>query len=317
MISGDRRNVIAFSPSSNRQERYRWGVVNVNVRLGPILVLGATGRQGGAVARQLLHRGVAVRAFVRDLTRPETPQLRHLGAEIAVGDLNTPASLDSAMRGVRGVYSVQSWEDGVATEMRQGALVAETAQRHDLDLVVYSSVAAADRDTGVPHFESKFVIEQRILDLGLEATILRPVYFMENFLQPAALDAVTGGKLRLPLPPEVPLQLVAVTDIGAFAADAFEHPARWRGRTLTLAGDELTMPQVAEHFADKLGRRVSYEQVPLEDFRRTQPERALMFEWLTRHNFGADLRQLRLLHPQLLTFAQWLSSVAVPPSAGV
>jgi uncharacterized protein YbjT (DUF2867 family) len=289
----------------------------MDVRLGPVLVTGATGRQGGSVANRLLQRGLPVRVFVRDGGAPQARRLHELGAEVAVGNMQNPENLRTAMAGVAGVYSMQSWEDGVDVEMREGLLVAETAHTRKVDFFVYSSAAGVDRDTGVPHFESKFVIENRIAELHLKAAILRPVYFMENFLQPAFLSGMQEGVLRFPLPPDKPLQVVAVGDIGEFAADAFEHPGEHTGRTFEIAGDELTPKQIARLWGRKLGHEVRYEQMPLDEYAREEPDRAIMFDWLAKEGYEAPIEALRTLHPELLSFEQWLNTISVPQPAAV
>lgn len=289
----------------------------MDVRLGPVLVTGATGRQGGMVANRLLQRGLPVRIFVRDGAAPQALRLHELGAEVAVGNMNNSENLRTAMVGVAGVYSMQSWEDGVDVEMREGIAVADTAHAMKVDFMVYSSAAGADRDTGVPHFDSKFVIETHILDLRLKAAILRPVYFMENFLEPEFLNGMEQGVLRFPLPPNRPLQVVAISDVAGFAAEAFENPAAFTGKTLELAGDELTPAEIARLWGRKLGHEVRYEQMSLEEYAHGEPDRALMFEWLAREGYDTPIESLRLLHPEMLNFEQWLNTVSLPQAAPV
>lgn len=278
---------------------------------GPILVFGATGRQGGAVARQLLQHGFAVRAVTRDPAKPDARRLHDLGAEVVHGDLDNLQSIEKVMGGMRGVFSVQNfWETGAEREIEQGKAVAEVAHAMNLDFMVYSSVGGAERGTGIPHFDSKFVIEGRISELGLKATVLRPVWFMENLL--TMRDQINGGKFSMPLPAETPLQMIAVDDIGYFAAQAFLHPDEHAGKALELAGDELTMPQVARLLSQRLGRTVEYVPVPVAQVREKDPEAAIMFEWFDQQGYQADIEHLRVIHPQLLRFEQWLNLVDAP-----
>lgn len=126
-----------------------------------ILVFGATGQQGGAAARHLLARGWKVRALVRDLSKDSAQELKHQGVDIVQGDLNHPASLHTAMEGVYGVFSVQTFADaGVEAEERQGKAVVDAAQEAGVSHFVYSSVGGAERESGVAHFESKWRIEK-------------------------------------------------------------------------------------------------------------------------------------------------------------
>src|ERR1035441_5506439 len=129
-----------------------------------ILVTGATGQQGGAVARQLLKQpSFAVRALSRDLAKPAARALAQAGAEVIRGDLNDPASIRRALEGAYGVFSVQNFmETGFDGEINQGKHLADAAKSAGVQHFVYSSVVSADRRTGLPHFESKWQIEQHI-----------------------------------------------------------------------------------------------------------------------------------------------------------
>src|SRR3954462_11907240 len=145
-----------------------------------ILVTGATGHQGGAVLAHLGERGFSCRALTRDPAKPEARTALRPGVEVAKGDMEDPASLVRAMDGVHGVYGVQTpFESGVEGETRQGANLIDAAKRSRISHFVYSSVASADQRTGVPHFDSKFQIEERLRGTGMHFTIVRPVFFME------------------------------------------------------------------------------------------------------------------------------------------
>jgi uncharacterized protein YbjT (DUF2867 family) len=149
-----------------------------------------------------------------------------------------------AMDGVYGVFSVQPY---TTHEIQQGVAVIETAKRRGVSHFVYSSVGSADEETGILHFETKIKIEEHLRSSSLQYTILRPVFFMENW-QRAFGASIRDGQLQQPLSPATKLQMVAVDDIGAFAALAFEHPGNWKNRTYSLAGDELSMRQIAGAF---------------------------------------------------------------------
>lgn len=283
----------------------------------PILVTGATGRQGGAVARELLHRGRTVRALVRDRQAAPAQALAAAGAVLVQGDLDDPASLDAGMRGAGGVFSVQTFQGpgGIAAEERQGRAVAGAAARARVAHLVYSSVGGAERATGVPHFDSKWRIEQHIAALGPPATVLRPAMFYDNFHyigpRPAGRELVLGLWLR----PEKPLQMIATADIAAFAADAFDDPSGWAGRQVEIAGDELTGPQMAEVFARVSGIPARYEQQPIAQLREASAEMAAMFDWFDREGYQADLPALRRLRPTLTSLETWLRDVGWTPAA--
>lgn len=274
---------------------------------GTILVTGATGHQGGAVARHLLSRGWQVRALTRDPQKPAAQALAKLGAEVINGDLDARRSVDQALVGVYGAFSVQNfWETGATREIQQGKTLADAARAAGVKHFVYSSVGGAERNTGIPHFDSKWEVEQHVRALDLPATILRPVFYMDNFNSPNFRPAILQGTLTLALRPARTLQMIAVDDIGGFAALAFEKPGEFIGRAFELAGDELTMPQAAEAFSRATGRAVRFVEQPLEQVRSFSKEYAVMLEWFDREGYQADIPALRALYPLLHTFEAWL-----------
>src|SRR6266542_2153159 len=207
-----------------------------------IAVTGATGQQGGAVARKLLADGWKVRALTRDFNKPAAQELKVLGAEIVAGDMDNRAELDAAFQGAYGVFSVQNFwlpNVGFEGEIRQGKNVAEAAKAAGVQHLVYSSVGAAHRGMGQKHFESKWIIEQYIHSLDIPYTILRPAFFMENFNWERA-SILNGTFNALGLRPEKGRQLIAVEDVAAFVALAFANLNQYVGKTIELAGDELT-----------------------------------------------------------------------------
>jgi len=271
-----------------------------------ILVTGATGQQGGAVARKLLERGFAVRVLTRDTQKPAAKELAGLGAEVVEGDLDDRASIERALEGVRGVFSVQQFaETGVEGEVRQGKALADAAKETGVEHFVYSSVGSAHKETGIPHFDSKWEVEEHARGIGLPCTVLRPVFFMQNWEW--MREPILGGALPQPLDPEKPLQNVAVEDIGAFAALAFENPDQWIGREVDLAGDEMTMTDIAGAFSRVTGREVSYVQTPWDQFEEQMGEEfAVMYRWFDDVGYEADIGALRSEHPGLTSLEDYL-----------
>lgn len=271
-----------------------------------ILVTGATGQQGGATARHLLAQGWQVRALVRDPNTAAAQALSAKGAELVKGDLDNRSSLDRALTGVYGVFSVQTFmgPEGPVGEARQGKALANAAKAAGVQHFVYSSVGGADRKSGLPHFESKWQIEQHVRELGLPATILRPVFFMENLRSPWM--GPRDGVLAVALRPTTSLQMIAVDDIGAFAALAFARPAEFMGKAIEIAGDAQTGPQVAETMARVTGQPVRFVELPLEQVRSFNTEMADMMAWFNDHGYNADIPALRKLLPGLLTLEQFL-----------
>jgi uncharacterized protein YbjT (DUF2867 family) len=273
-----------------------------------VLVVGATGKQGGAVARSLLDRGFQVRALTRDPHKPEAQALDEQGAEVVQGDMDDRSAMDRALEGAYGVFSMQNfWETGYDGEVQQGKTVADAAKAASVEHFVYSSVGSAHRQTGIPHFESKAEVEEHVREIGLPYTILRPVFFMQNWEMMG--EMVLGGTLPQPLDPDKPFQQVAVEDVGAFAAIAFENPDRWIGREVDLAGDEQTMPEIAETFGHVIGREVSYYQVPWDQFEEQMgKEFTVNYRWFNDVGYEANIAALRQEYPELTTFERYLRS---------
>jgi uncharacterized protein YbjT (DUF2867 family) len=273
-----------------------------------IVVAGSTGKQGGAVARSLLDRGFQVRALTRNPQKPEAQALADQGAEVVQGDMKDRSSMERALEGAYGVFSVQNfWETGYDGEVQQGKTVADTAKAAGVEHLVYSSVGSAHRQTGIPHFESKWEIEEHVREIGLPYTILRPVFFMQNWEMMRGM--VLGGTLAQPLDPDKPFQQVAVEDIGNFAALAFENPDHWIGREVDLAGDEQTMPEIAETFGRAIGREVSYYQVPWDQFEEQMGQEVTVnYRWFNDVGYEADIAALQQEYPVLTTFERHLRS---------
>jgi uncharacterized protein YbjT (DUF2867 family) len=147
-----------------------------------ILVGGASGNQGGAVARSLLDRGFQVRALTRAPQKPEAQALAEQGAEVVQGDMEDRSAMERVLEGAYGIFSVQNfWETGYEREVQQGKTVAEAIKEAGVQHCVYSSVGSAHRQTGISHFDSKWEIEEHVRRLDLPYTVLRPVFFMKNW----------------------------------------------------------------------------------------------------------------------------------------
>lgn len=222
-----------------------------------ILVNCATGHQGGAAFHHL-HRKFPLRVLAPNLEKPEVRALAGPGVELARGDMEDLASLKRAMDGVYAVYSMQTSNHPEA-EVRQGKNMVDAAMAQSVRHFVYSSVVGADQHTGIPHFESKFQIERHIRATGIKHTILRPLFFMENWFH--WKEQILNGRIEWPLRPDTRLQMLAVDDIGSFVTLAFEHPGKWIDRTFEMAGDELSMTQIAQAFSRMLGHDVKYVQL--------------------------------------------------------
>jgi len=273
-----------------------------------VVVTGATGNQGGTLARVLLEKGHRVHAYVRKPDAPAALDLKRRGAELVAGDLDHPDALERAARGADALFAVSTpYEAGVEVEIRHGIAEADAARAAGVRHLVYSSVANADRKTGIPHFESKYRVEQHIRSLGTPFTIVAPAFFMENLLSPWWLPGLREGKLALALPPSRSLQSVALRDLGRFTALVIENRDRFFGKRLDVASDERTGAEVVEILSRVTGRKIEYIQTPIEQVRASSEDTAAMLEWFDRVGYSVDIPALRRDYPEVgwLTFEQW------------
>lgn len=270
-------------------------------------VVGAAGQQGMAVTRALAERGAGVRALVRDPAAAKVDRLRRLGAEPFRADLDEPETLSAAFEGVDAAFAMTTFagEHGTEGEVQHGKAIVDAAVRVGLPRLVYSSVGGAERRTGIPHFESKRRVEEYLLE-RIPGRFVRPVYFMENL---AGLMTPTDDPevvVRLPLPADVALQMVAVRDIGRVAAALLLDPDAIDPDGVEIAGDELTGPQIAERIGAQLGKPTRYEELPLSVFDSNGDLQA-MFAWFAElPAYRADWPATRRLDPDVLDLSGWL-----------
>lgn len=270
-----------------------------------ILITGATGQQGGAVARSLLKRGHAVRAMTRKPDGDAAKELQKLGATIVAGDLDDAASLGHALTGVWGMWAVQNtWEAGVEKEEEQGKHLAKLAREKGVQHYVYSSVGSAHRKTGIPHFDNKWRIEETVRGLQFPShVIVRPAFFMENLLSPWTLQ---GDKLAVAIQPTTKLQMIAVDGIGQMGALAFTNASALSGQEIDIAGDAVTMPEAAAILSEALGKKLEFQQLPIEAVRQQSADTAIMLEWFDRVGYNADITGVQKKYGlQFQTLRDW------------
>jgi uncharacterized protein YbjT (DUF2867 family) len=273
-----------------------------------VLVAGATGQQGGAVARALLSRGHRVKALTRKPDSDAAQRLRSAGADLATGDLGDAASVRQAASGVDTMFLMgNSLEVGPEEETRQGIIAAEAAKDAGVGHLIYSSVAAADKKTGIPHFDSKYLVEKHVAGLRIPYTISAPASFMENIVAPWSVGALRQGTYGLAMPAKRALQLIAVADIGAFVAALTERRDQVFGKRFDLAGDELSGEAQAKALSYAIGRPINYQEIPLAAVRQQSEDVALMFEWFDRVGADADIAALRRDFPEVRwhSLADW------------
>jgi uncharacterized protein YbjT (DUF2867 family) len=264
-----------------------------------VVVAGATGKQGGAVVKQLLARGHAVRALTRNTESARAKALASAGASLVQAPLEDTAALTQALQGATSLFAMTTpFEAGTGAETRQGNSAADAAKAAGVHLV-YTSVGSADRQTGIPHFDSKYEVEKHIAKIGARATILAPVYFMENVY--FAKEQLAQGIYATPLPPTRSLAQVAVDDIGAVAARVLEDQDRFIGKRFDLASDENTGNDVVAILSRVTGRPFKYFQVPMDIIRQRMGEDGTkMYEWFDRVGYTIDRAALRREFPDVV-----------------
>ncbi|MGH9161733.1 MAG: NmrA/HSCARG family protein [Vicinamibacteraceae bacterium] len=269
-------------------------------RTRTVLVTGATGKQGGAAARALRAHGHRVRALTRNPNTPAAEALRHAGAELATGSFDDGASLERAVSGTDVVFTMSTpYEAGPEAETRHGIAMVDAAQAAGTQHFVFTSVASADRKTGIPHFESKLAVEEHLRRSTLPFTIIAPVYFMENLLAPWNLAGLQKGVFAQALPAGRKLQQIAVADIGAFAALVIGTRDQFLGTRIDLASDELTGEEMLGIVSKVSGKHVRYQELPLDAIHRDNADLAAMYEWFDRVGYSADIAALRQTAPDV------------------
>jgi uncharacterized protein YbjT (DUF2867 family) len=270
-----------------------------------ILVTGATGQQGGSLINAMKGTPFKFRAMTRKPDSDKAAALKQAGIEVVTGDLDHEDSLIKALAGVWGVYAVQNtWEAGVEKEEEQGKRIATLAKRAGVQHFVYASVASAHRETGIPHFENKWRVEDAVRSAGFPSfVVVRPVFFMENLMTPWFLN---GDSLATALKPETKLQMIAVEDVGRFGAQVFSDADRFNGREIDIAGDSKTMTETAAILSRALGRSITFAPVPIEEIRKNSVDYALMLDWFEGVGYDADIPALKKeFRFAPLTLEQW------------
>lgn len=264
-----------------------------------VVVAGATGAQGGATARHLRARGHAVRGIVRDPDGPAAARLRAHQVEIAVADFDDPTALVGAMTGADAAFLMATpyIEGGTAAEIRHGTALIDAAVSAAVPHIVYSSVASADRHTGVPHFDSKAILERHLRRVAPGATTIAPTEFIDLIIAPWVLDALRDGEIGVPVPGDVLRQLTAVEDIGAFASRVVEDPHAYAGRRIEIASLLATGHELAAAVERHAGRSMRYVERPI-DVAGSDDLRA-MYRFFGATGFGVDVARLHAAHPDI------------------
>jgi uncharacterized protein YbjT (DUF2867 family) len=275
-----------------------------------ILVSGATGRQGGAVIKHLTKNNFKVKALSRTPDSLSARKLISEGITVVKGDMSDTTSLIKAMEGCHGVYSIQNYfEYGGEKEILFGKNIADAAKKGNVPHFIFGSVAGAGTDTGVPHFETKYTIEKYIREIGLNATILRPVKFMENYYILQVFKGILGGKLFDAIKPEKRHQIIASDDIGAYVADAFSSPEKYMNQVIEIAGEEMTNDQIAKTMSDVFGHPIKSKSLPMFAAKIFMDKEVyLMYKWFNKVGFNVNIESNIKNFPsvKLTSLKEWL-----------
>ncbi|KIY67245.1 temperature associated repressor [Cylindrobasidium torrendii FP15055 ss-10] len=288
--------------------------------MAKILIVGATGLQGGAVvdrllaAREQADQPYSLSALTRDPNSKSAKALASSGIEVIQGGLEDTKALTSVLTSnkIERAFLVTTPYAGVGikNEIQYGKNFVAAAKAAGLKHLVFASVEGSDQKTGVPHFDSKAPIEYALKESGVPYTILRPVVFMENFPAVGAglQRALTLGMFSTVLGKKT-IQLVAVQDVGYFAVESLLKPEDFAGKEISIAGDEVTVAQLAEAYGKVHynGRsKASVAWVPSIALNLMPDMTNKMFKFLAAHGFHVDIPKLKTEHPGLLSFEDWL-----------
>jgi uncharacterized protein YbjT (DUF2867 family) len=274
-----------------------------------IAVAGATGKQGGAVARYLIDAGWRVRAMTRNPSSDAAQALSRLGAEIVAADLDRPDTIINAVRGAYGVFSVQNYYEksvGYEGEIRQGRTLAEAAHAFGVQHFIQSTMAKGQGAEVVEHFRSKIMIEKLIGELGLPASFIGTVWFMDNML-----DKSKGGEMSFPviagtLGADRPFESLSADDIGKAALRMFSEPHVFVGQHVPLAGDRLTIRQMRQTFQNVIGRKPPSFPMPNLITRFINADFAAQLRWQRDVGWDFPLGASKALVPDMRSFHDFL-----------
>jgi uncharacterized protein YbjT (DUF2867 family) len=283
-----------------------------------IFVTGATGNQGGAVVRNLLSKGFYVKALVRNPDTPAAKKITQEHVEIIKGDLDDPASYKQYLQETDGVFCNLVFKYGVDKEIKQGFDLVNLSKENNIKHFVYSSVIGCDLNTRIPHWESKFKIENHIKASGIIYTIIRPSSLYENFLIPQVKSGIMKGKLVMPTHKNKVQQFISSEDIGKVAACIFSNKEKYSGRTITLAAEQMDVEQLAAVFSKALNKEIKFQQLPMFIVWLAMGKNlAKMFRWINNNDalIVKDIPGLKNEFPGMMSLEEWIKTNFKLPGA--
>ncbi|XP_067673244.1 nmrA-like family domain-containing protein 1 [Haliotis asinina] len=281
-----------------------------------VVVFGATGRQGGFVARALVKDGqFAVRAITRHGDSEKAKELEKEGCDVVVANLDDKPSVVEAMRGAYGVFLVTNFWDDMDEEREfiEGKNAVDAAKECGIQHFVYSGLENVKgvRGDSVPFSDGKGRVEEYIQSSGLPYTIVMLAFYMGNVFPDFLSKQQEDGSYHLEIPMEGhPLHLVCVRDVGPMIVCIFGDPTEYAGRTLGLSNEQLTVDEMAQQMTECLGVEVKNGNVLLSEFCKRNVRGidmyCALFKFNQSHPNKRDVELTRKLNPELSTFRQWL-----------
>ncbi|MBV6624879.1 MAG: NmrA/HSCARG family protein [Rivularia sp. (in: Bacteria)] len=273
-----------------------------------ILLIGVTGGTGRNIVKGFLEQQVTnLRAITRkiDLVRPNLKLINDAGIELVEANLDDEKSLEAAFTDIEAVYCHATAPDTAKPqpeEIARAKTVVKIAKQAQIKHFVYNSAGGVNRNTKVSHIQQKYQVEQIIKAADLPATMLRACLFMEEFWKKYTRPGILKGTFRFSIQPDKPLHLITTKDMGRIAAYVIQHPDRYIGREIELAGDVLTPLQMAEAFSKVQDNKVVHKQVPPWIFLLfLQKELYNIIQFYRNQGYQADVNSLRAEFPGLLT----------------
>jgi uncharacterized protein YbjT (DUF2867 family) len=282
-----------------------------------ILVFGATGAQGGSVARHLLERGdVSVRCITRKPESEAARALRAAGAELVAGDLDDRASIEPAMRGCWGVFGVTNFWEHFGKEEQHGRNLCDAVAASDVQCFIFSTLKSLKDLSGgkleVPHTDIKQQLEHYARDCNLPVIFAHVAYYYENFLTFFKPQRQDDGSYAFGFPQgDTPLAAYSVEDTGGVVGALFRQPQPFMGQTVGVVGDDRPPAEYADSMARATGERIRYNHISRDVYASFgfpgAEDLANMFDVQRRYvpNRKADLELSRRLYPHMQTFDQW------------
>ena len=276
-----------------------------------VFITGITGNQGGALAKHLSETDIRIVGLTRNSQSVKAKNLAAQGVQIIEGDLDNHDSFKDILSDIEIFFLVQGFEQGAKKEIEQACNLVDLIKEYHVPHLVYSSVLGADLNTGIPHFESKYVIENYIWKSQLDYTTLRPASFMENLLIPDVLKRLKKGKLVLPLHKNTIQQLINTEDIGKVAAHVITNISDYNGQTINLATDQKSAQEQAEAISKGLNKPISYQKLPgILTYLFMGKDLFKMFSYMNKNNFVVvkDIDSFKKEFKGLGNFENWVES---------